>query len=313
MSEELENEVETEEIEVIEETEDEGIEQDVSAVEDEEPAQEEEQVTDVEPEAAASEETDELADYSESVQRRIRKLTAKYREEERQRTAALEFAEAVKKQNEELQAQLRDREAGYVDEVGHRLDREVDAAKVMLKAALEEGDADKIYDAQKRISELTLDQNRHKEAKLQVERTAQEPVQQPTMPEEPQQQQAFETQAQPDPRAQDWADSNPWFGEDESMTYAAFGIHRKLVEEEGFDPTSEEYYNEIDRRIRRDFPAKFEEAPKKAAKPRVASAESTASRSSTKGRRTVKLSQSQIAIAKKLGVPLEEYAKYVKE
>ena len=309
MSEELENEVETEEIEVIEETEDESIEQDVPAVEDEEPAQEEEPAP---AEAAATEEADELADYSESVQRRIRKLTAKYREEERQRTAALEFAEAVKKQNEELQAQLRDREAGYVDEVGHRLDREVDAAKVMLKAALEEGDADKIYDAQKRISELTLDQNRHQEAKLQVERTAQEPVQQLSMPEAPQQQE-FQTQAQPDPRAQNWADSNPWFGEDESMTYAAFGIHRKLVEEEGFDPTSEEYYNEIDRRIRRDFPAKFEEAPKKAAKPRVASAESTASRSSTKGRRTVKLSQSQIAIAKKLGVPLEEYAKYVKE
>lgn len=312
MSEELENEVETEEIEVIEETEeteDESIEQDVPAVEDEEPSQEEEPAP---AEAAATEEADELADYSESVQRRIRKLTAKYREEERQRTAALEFAEAVKKQNEELQAQLRDREAGYVDEVGHRLDREVDAAKVMLKAALEEGDADKIYDAQKRISELTLDQNRHQEAKLQVERTAQEPVQQLSMPEAPQQQE-FQTQAQPDPRAQNWADSNPWFGEDESMTYAAFGIHRKLVEEEGFDPTSEEYYNEIDRRIRRDFPAKFEEAPKKAAKPRVASAESTASRSSTKGRRTVKLSQSQIAIAKKLGVPLEEYAKYVKE
>ena len=310
MSEELENEVETEEIEVIEETEDESIEQELSAEADEAPTQEEEPAP---TETAATEEADELADYSESVQRRIRKLTAKYREEERQRTAALEFAEAVKKQNEELQAQLRDREAGFVDEVGHRLDREVDAAKIMLKSALEEGDADKIYDAQKRISELTLDQNRHQEAKLQVERTAQEPVQELAMPEAPQQQQAFQTQAQPDPRAQDWADSNPWFGEDESMTYAAFGIHRKLVEEEGFDPTSEEYYNEIDKRIRRDFPAKFEEAPKKAAKPRVASAESTASRSSTKGRRTVKLSQSQIAIAKKLGVPLEEYAKYVKE
>ena len=309
MSEELENEVEVEEIEVIEETEDESIEQDVPAVEDEEPAQEEEPAP---AETAATEEGDELADYSESVQRRIRKLTAKYREEERQRAAALEFAEAVKKQNEELQAKLRDREAGFVDEVGHRLDREVDAAKVMLKAALEEGDADQIYEAQKRISELTLDQNRHKEAKLQVERVAQEPVQQLAMPQAPQQQE-FQTQAEPDPRAQDWADKNPWFGDDESMTYAAFGIHRKLVEEEGFDPTSEEYYNEIDKRIRRDFPNKFEEAPKKAAKPRVASAESTASRSSTKGRRTVKLSKSQISIAKKLGVPLEEYAKYVKE
>ena len=121
-------------------------------------------------------------------------------------------------------------------------------------------------------------------------------------------------------KAQAWADRNEWFGNDDTMTYAAFGIHRRLVEEEGFDPTSDEYYTELDKRIRGDFPQKFgqpvqtqQEEPKKAAKPRVASAESTASRSSNKGRRTVKLSPSQVAIAKKLGVPLEEYAKFVKE
>ena len=313
MNEELENEVEveTDEIEVITETEDDSTEPQV-----EQPAEEvEEKVV----EAAAVEEPeqkdeDELAEYSESVQRRIRKLTAKFREEERQREAAIQYAEAVKKQNEELQSQLRTREESYVDEFGARLENDVAAAKMFLKTALDEGDADKIYDAQKRISELTLQQERHSDARLKLDRESQETeqvAQQPFAPQQVAQQQ--QGNVSPDPRAQDWADKNPWFGEDESMTYAAFGIHRRLVEEEGFDPSSEEYYNEIDKRIRRDFPRKFEETPKKAAKPRVASAESTASRSSNKGRRTVKLSDSQIAIAKKLGVPLEEYAKYVKD
>lgn len=312
MNEELENEVEveTDEIEVITETEDDSTEPQV-----EQPAEEIEEAV----ETAAAEEPekkdeDELAEYSESVQRRIRKLTAKFREEERQREAAIQYAEAVKKQNEELQSQLRSREESYVDEFGARLENDVAAAKMFLKTALEEGDADKIYDAQKRISELTLQQERHSDARLKLERETQqvrEVAEQPFAPQQVSQQQQGDVA--PDPRAQSWADKNPWFGEDESMTYAAFGIHRRLVEEEGFDPSSEEYYTEIDKRIRRDFPAKFEEAPKKAAKPRVASAESTASRSSNKGRRTVKLSDSQIAIAKKLGVPLEEYAKYVKD
>lgn len=312
MNEELENEVEveTDEIEVITETEDDSTEPQV-----EQPAEEIEEAV----ETAAAEEPeqkdeDELAEYSESVQRRIRKLTAKFREEERQREAAIQYAEAVKKQNEELQSQLRTREESYVDEFGARLENDVAAAKMFLKTALEEGDADKIYDAQKRISELTLQQERHSDARLKLERESQqvrEVAEQPFAPQQVSQQQ--QGGVAPDARAQSWADKNPWFGEDESMTYAAFGIHRRLVEEEGFDPSSEEYYTEIDKRIRRDFPAKFEEAPKKAAKPRVASAESTASRSSNKGRRTVKLSDSQIAIAKKLGVPLEEYAKYVKD
>lgn len=312
MSEELENEVETDEIEVIEETEDEGIEQDVPAVEDEEPTQEEEPApaeTPAAQETAAAQETDELAEYSESVQRRIRKLTAKYREEERQREAAIEYAEAVKKQNEELQNQLREREASYVGEQGSRLERDLEAAKAFLKTALDEGDSDQVFEAQKRISELTLEQANHATARQRVEQFEAEPVEVPDLPQAQPQQATRE----PDPRAQEWADNNSWFGQDESMTYAAFGIHRKLVEEEGFDPTSEEYYTEIDRRIRADFPSKFQESTPVSSKPRVASAESTASKTAKKGRRTVKLTPSQVAIAKKLGVPLEEYAKYVKE
>lgn len=309
------------------EIEDENTSEEVDAVEEQET---EDEVPSEQPQESASEEVpaepqeasaepekseEELAEYSESVQRRIRKLTAKFREEERQREAAIQYAEAVKKQNEQLQGQLRNREASYVDELGGRLDRELDAAKTKLKAAIEADDADGIFEAQQMVSRITIDQDKHADAKLRVERDTGE-YQAPQIPQQAAQQAAPD----PDPKAQAWADRNEWFGNDDTMTYAAFGIHRRLVEEEGFDPTSDEYYTELDKRIKGDFPQKFgqsvqptQEEPKKAAKPRVASAESTASRSSNKGRRTVKLSPSQVAIAKKLGVPLEEYAKFVKE
>ena len=307
---ELEDENASEEVDVVEEQEEAPAEQ------AEEPAEQEASAEPEQAESATEEKSeDELAEYSESVQRRIRKLTAKFREEERQREAALQYAEAVKKQNEELQGQLRSREASYVDELGGRLDRELDAAKTKLKAAIEADDADGIFEAQQMVSRVTIEQDKHADAKLRVEREPEE-YQTPQVPQQQMQPQAPE----PDLKAQAWADRNEWFGNDDTMTYAAFGIHRRLVEEEGFDPTSDEYYTELDKRIRGDFPQKFgqpaqtqQEEPKKAAKPRVASAESTASRSSNKGRRTVKLSPSQVAIAKKLGVPLEEYAKFVKE
>ena len=252
---------------------------------------------------------DELESYSDGVQRRIRKLTAKYREEERQRQAAVEYAENVQKRNSELEAKLKEREGDYVGEFGTRVEREMEAAKAAYKQAHDEGDPDALFDAQQRISKLALEQARYEEAKVEVERNNAETNEQPV-----QTQQATPQQAprQPDPKAQDWADQNSWFGEDESMTYAAFGIHRRLVEEEGFDPTSDDYYSELNKRIRAEFPNKFD-APKEKPRARVASADSSSSRSTKKGRRTVKLTDSQVAIAKKLGVPLEEYAKYVKE
>jgi len=271
---------------------------------DEDPAQEE---------AATKEDSDEeeLENYSEGVQRRIRKLTAKYREEERQRQAALEYAENVQKRNAELEAKLKEREGDYVGEFGNRVEREMEAAKAAYKVAHEEGDPDALFEAQQRISRLSLEQAKYEEAKVEVERNSAETNEQPVQAEQAAPQQAAAPR-QPDPKAQDWAEKNSWFGEDESMTYAAFGIHRRLVEEEGFDPTSDDYYSELDKRIRADFPNKFE-APKKRTQTRVASADSSSSRSTKKGRRTVKLTESQVAIAKKLGVPLEEYAKYVKE
>ena len=256
-------------------------------------------------------EGDELSDYSDSVKKRISKLTSKFREEERQRNEAIKFAEAVKKQNEELQDKLNKLDTTYVGEFDTRVQSQSIAAKEAYRKAHEEGDADAMYEAQQNISRIALEEarlahlkaNREEQVKAAEGRsvqTQQQPQQQP--------------QAKPDPKAEDWAQKNTWFGQDQPMTYAAFGLHKQLIEDEGFDATSDEYYTELDNRIRTEFPHKFQETPKKSNSPRVASAGTTASKSSTpKGRRTVKLSASQIAIARRLNVPLEEYAKYVKE
>ena len=274
----------------------------------------EEEVEEVEAEAQAGEPAqeaneNELEQYSKSVQQRISKLTKKYRDEEAQRQAAVEFAEAVKKQNEELKARLDALDQSYVGEFGTRIDSQIEAAKQAYQKAYDEGDAEAMFDAQKNLSKLALDQAQLEQAKRRQEQRAAQPVQEPV-----QQPQQAQRPAQPDPKAEAWAEKNEWFGSDQTMTYAAFGVHRQLIEDEGFDPASDEYYNELDNRMRSEFPHKFKEQVRNDAGPRVASAESTASRSkSPKGRRTVKLSPSQIAIAKRLNVPLEEYAKYVKE
>jgi len=272
-----------------------------------------EEMIDEEQQEAAAPEADnddgELEQYSESVQKRISKLTHRYREEERQRQAAIEYAEAVKKQNDELKSRLDQLDQSYVGEFGSRVDSQIASAKEAYRKAYEEGDADKMFEAQQNISKLALEQARLEEVRRRREEIAARPQQEQVIP---QQQPQAQPQAQPDPKAEQWAQKNDWFGQDQTMTYAAFGIHRQLIEEEGFDPTSDEYYNELDKRVRTEFPHKFKAAVRDSG-PRVASAESTASKSSSKGRRTVKLSPSQIAIAKRLNVPLEEYAKYVKE
>lgn len=263
-----------------------------------------------EQEAPKNDNEDELAQYSESVQRRIRTLTGKYREEERQRQAAIEYAEAVKKQNEELKAKLDNLDKSYQGEFGSRIESQIESAKQAYQKAYDDGDAEAMFEAQKNLSKLALDQARLEESKSKREAAAEAVAAQPQQPQrQPQPQQ----QAAPDPKAEAWATKNEWFGQDQTMTYAAFGLHRQLIEDEGFDPSSDEYYNELDRRIRTEFPHKFKEKVRDTG-PRVASAESTASKSSSpKKRRTVKLTPSQIAIAKRLNVPLEEYAKYVKE
>ena len=254
-------------------------------------------------------ESDDLSEYSESVKKRISKLTSKFREEERQRNEAIKFAESVKKQNEELKAKLDKLDNTYVGEFDTRVQSQSIAAKEAYRKAVEENDVDAMYEASQNISRIAMEEARLNQLKTRKEEQAKQVEVEPTQAQQPQAQ-----QPRPDPKAEEWAKKNTWFGQDQTMTYAAFGLHKQLIEDEGFDATSDEYYNELDNRIRSEFPHKFQEAQKKANSPRVASAGTTASKSSSpKGRRTVKLTSSQIAIAKRLNVPLEEYAKYVKE
>ena len=288
----------------VEEAEEEG--QEIEVVEKE---QETDEVTVEAKDKPKSEDGDDLSEYSDSVKKRISKLTNRFREEERQRQAAVEYAEAVKKQNEELKTRIDKLDTTYVGEFDTRVQSQSIAAKEAYKKALEDGNADAMYEAQQNISRIAMEESRLAQLKADRETKAQQ-VEKP----QAQQPQAQQPQAKPDPKAEDRAKKNTWFGQDNTMTYAAFGLHKQLIEEEGFDATSDEYYNELDNRIRSEFPHKFAETPKKSNAPRVASAGTTASRSSSpKGRRTVKLTASQIAIAKRLNVPLEEYAKYVKE
>jgi len=252
----------------------------------------------------AEENKDELKEYSDGVQKRIAKLTRKMREAERQKEEAIAFAEAVNKQKEETETRLSKLDKSYVSEFESRVTSNLSAAKQALKTAIEAQDVDGQVKAQEQIASLTMDAARLNNLKT----TAEEPKQQKEINITPQR------TTQPtvtDPRAEDWASKNAWFGSDSAMTYTAFDIHKKLVEEEGYDPKSDEYYAEIDSRIRVEFPHKFDKIEgntTERAKPvqNVASAKRSAS---TGRKKTVKLTPSQVAIAKRLGVPLEEYAK----
>jgi len=301
------------EVETKEETKEEEQEQEEQGQEVEVESEQEDISTDTEVATETKEKVandEDLSEYSDSVKKRISKLTNRFREEERQKQSAIDYAESVKKQNEELKTKLTKLDTTYVGEFDTRVEAQAQAAKEAYKKALEAGDADAMYDAQQNISRIALEEARLKHLKSQREEQAKKaevngstPPAATTPPPPP----------KPDPRAEQWAGKNEWFGQDQTMTYAAFGIHKQLIEDEGFDASTEEYYTELDNRIRSEFPHKFG-ATKKSSGPRVASAGATASKTaSPKGRRTVKLTPSQIAIAKRLNVPLEEYAKYVKE
>ena len=250
---------------------------------------------------------EELDSYSKGVQQRIKKLTEKYRQEERDKGEALRVSQQLLEENKKLKARVQNLDTGYVAEYGNRINSQSEAAKRMYKEAYDAGDTDKMVQAQEMLSQIAVDKQRYNTAKARVEQQAKVPAQRPQ-----QQPQAQQPQAQPDPRAKEWASQNDWFGSDKIMTTAAFTLHNILTNEEGFDPKSEEYYSEIDKRIRSEFPQKFQ-TKKSTGGTQVASAGNSASRNTKTGRRTVKLSPSQVAIAKKLGVPLEQYAKYVKD
>ena len=254
-------------------------------------------------------ETQQEKQVSES-QKRIDRLTKLHREAERREKDAIAYAEAVKKESDELRAKMRNLDQGYVQEYSGRVESELESAKTALRQAMSIGDTDAAVEAQERLAQLSVAKERARQAQAQMERRREaEPQQEEAAP----QQNYNQSEPQrPDPRAEEWAEQNDWFGKDEAMTYAAFGIHKRLVESEGFDPNSEDYYTELDRRIADEFPHKLGKTGQQSSRPvqTVASASRTAKNS---GRRKVKLTSSQVAIAKKLGVPLEEYAKYVKE
>lgn len=252
---------------------------------------------------------DEVTEYSKKVQTRINQITDRYRKEQRDKEEAVRLAETLKSENEKLQTQIQNLDKGYISEYGTRIESQLASASDALKKALEVNDTDAIVKAQQAIAKVTIEQERHRIAKQRQE--DQDVSRETSKPQTvPQAQQPVPQSQQPDPKAKAWAEKNTWFGDNEEMTYLALGLDKKL-QQEGFDTGSDEYYSELDKRIRTRFPEEFKQET--SGVNRVAPADSTASRSNTKGRRTVKLSPSQVAMAKRLNVPLEEYAKYVKE
>ena len=266
----------------------------------------------VEPETVESDVSvsDEQEEYQTSVQRRIDKLTKRMRESERREHAAIEYAQNVQNESSALKTRMKSLDEGYLSEYGGRITSEQESAENTLRSAMDLGDTDAVVVAQRKLTELAVAQERLNQAKVQQQQQLQYQEQQ--IQQQQQQQQAApapQPPAEAAPNAEAWAARNEWFGKDEAMTFAAFGLHKRLVEDEEFDPTSNEYYSELDKRMRNEFPQKLNGGTKKPSQT-VASV----SRSGSPGRsRKVRLTPSQVAIAKKLGVPLEEYAKYVKE
>jgi len=251
----------------------------------------------------------EMEDYGKKVQSRIDKLTKKVREAERREAAAVEYAKGVQDQAQSLQNRVGNLDRGYVLEYSNRVKAQTEDAKTRLKEAMDAGDIDSQVTAQQDLARLAIESERVKATEAKRERAKEAAERQQYQPPNPQQQyQQRPPPARPDPRAEEWAEKNEWFGQDEPMTLTSFSIHRKLVEE-GFDPKSDSYYNEIDNRMRETFPHKFEQQ----VSPSQTVASANRSTPGVKRKGTVRLTPSQVAIAKKLGVPLSEYAKYVKE
>ena len=260
-------------------------------------------------ETKLEENKDELKEYSDGVQKRIAKLTRKMREAERQKEEAVAYAQSIKHKNDEMEGRISKMDTSYVSEFESRVKTGLAAAKLALKNAIESQDVEAQIAAQQQLAALTMD-----EARVNSLKVANENKPQPQQREVNITPQQRAPQQQSDPRAEDWASKNSWFGNDSAMTYTAFDIHKTLVEKEGFDPQSNDYYAEVDKRIRLEFPHKFdkvEDITTERARPaqNVASARRSAS---TGRKKTVKLTSTQVAIAKRLGVPLEDYAKQLK-
>ena len=257
-------------------------------------------------------EEDQFDKAQSSTQKRIDRLTKKMRDAQRREEEAVKYAKQVQEESTQLKQRFSALDSNYVSEYTNRVQTQMEQTEKELARAMELGDTTAVVEANKKMIALSAENDRANQAKVAQERQQQAQQQVQQQPVAPQQQQAVQQQQikRPDPKAQDWAARNDWFGQDEAKTFAAFGIHKKLVEDEGFDPTSDEYYTELDRRISDTFGGNAKSASKRPAQTVAGVSRSNSGRSSGK---KVRLTPSQVAIAKKLGVPLEEYAKYVKE
>jgi hypothetical protein len=263
---------------------------------------------DVEDKSDEKKETSEEEEYSQNVKKRIDKLTYKLRESERREQEAINFAQKIKSERDQALKKVNQVDDGYLKEYTARVSSELDKAQNALSQAIEDNNAKAQVEAQRKIAQLTIEEERAKMTLAQKENQKKEKP-----AEQPQQINQSQNQArEPDPKAEAWAEKNSWFGQDKGMTYTAMAIHEEMINKEGFDGKSDEYYNELDKRIKKEFPHKFKDEDKDKSN-RVVQTVASANRSTKSGRRTVRLTPSQIAIAKKLGVPLEEYAKHVKE
>ena len=251
-----------------------------------------------------SDNKEEVLEYSEGVQKRIAKLTRKMREAERQKEEAISFAQTQKEEVDKIRSKFNTLDSDYTNEFEKRVITNIEAVKARLSSAIANGDIEGQVNAQTELSGLAMETTRVARLKdIQENRTketTEEPKRVPVQPRSP---------APIDPQADAWASKNPWFGSDNAMTYTAFDIHKDLVEKEGFDPNTKEYYIEVDKRIRLDFPHKFGMIDTETSGQPVQNVASARRPAATGRRKTVKLTPSQVAISKRLGVPLEEYAK----
>lgn len=272
---------------------------------DEEESQQEETEQPVEAVAEQSEQKSELDEVSDNVKKRIDKLTYKMREAERQRDEALNYAKSINTTNTELQEKLKNSDSSLFKEYDNRVQSDIERAKIHLREAQDSGDAEGVANATEQLSRASAEAENLK--RLQAQQAIRDKRTEQTVQQEPVQLKTDAAPA-PDPKAEAWASKNTWFGQDTVMTFAAFGIHRELVEEQGFDPTSDEYYEEVDKRMKQNFPTKFSQEQQAPVQQVAASTPGVAGK---KGARKVKLTPSQVAIAKRLGVPLTEYAKHI--
>ena len=249
--------------------------------------------------------TQAVEEYSEGVKKRIAKLTKKMREAERQREEALRYAQSIKQERDQFQTQATSLDKNYATEMEGRISSSIAAAQAKLAAARQNEDSKAEVEALTAISQLGYEQGKLAELKTQHQMQETAAKEQPVQPTRQPMQQAPAR----DPKAEAWAEENEWFGKDNAMTYTAFDLHRKLTEEEGMDPQSDDYYKEVDRRIRLEFPHKFDRPVEEKQTTKPTQNVASATRSTKSGRKQVRLTSSQVAIARKLGVPLEEYAK----